>query len=118
MKFGAPFVKPALIVFAIVILAAGAWLGYQLNNRPSLAPYARLALPAATGPGLRVTFFGVATLLFDDGETALLTAGFFTRPDASHLLFKPLQTDRQRAQDDAYRNAYWTRSCKRPAHGA
>ena len=29
---------------------------------------------------MKVTFLGVSTLLFDDGETAILTDGFFTRP--------------------------------------
>jgi len=36
-----------------------------------------------TGPGLRVMFLGVSTLLFDDGDTAILTDGFFTRPENS-----------------------------------
>lgn len=35
---------------------------------------------AAAGSPLRVTFIGVMTLLFDDGETAIMTDGFFTRP--------------------------------------
>lgn len=30
--------------------------------------------------GLRVVFLGVSSLLFDDGETAFMTDGFFTRP--------------------------------------
>jgi L-ascorbate metabolism protein UlaG (beta-lactamase superfamily) len=44
--------------------------------------------PPTDGPssGLRVTFLGVSTLLFDDGETAILTDGFFTRPDKFQLL--------------------------------
>ncbi|HWJ81785.1 MAG TPA: hypothetical protein VNS55_06075 [Nocardioides sp.] len=49
-------------------------------GRPSLEPYAdRFAVPPAEGP-ISVTFLGVATLLVDDGETQLLTDGFFSRP--------------------------------------
>lgn len=77
------FIKLALITLGAAILLGGAWLTYQLNNRPSLAPYANLMLaPAdAKAPDLRVTFLGVSTLLVDDGETAILTDGFFTQPD-------------------------------------
>lgn len=39
-------------------------------------------------PGLRVTFFGVSTLLFEDGENAVITDGFFTRPGKFALLKK------------------------------
>src|SRR6478735_5477386 len=49
-------------------------------GRPDIARYAdRFDVPAATGPW-SVTFLGVASLLVDDGETALLTDGFFSRP--------------------------------------
>lgn len=49
-------------------------------GRPSLEPYAgRFDVPAASGR-FSLTFLGVATLLFDDGETQVLTDGFFTRP--------------------------------------
>jgi len=40
---------------------------------------------------LRVTFLGVSTLLFDDGETALLTDGFFSRPSLLRVAVRPLR---------------------------
>lgn len=50
-------------------------------GRPSLAPYAdRFDVPKAAAGELGVTFLGVSTLLIDDGSSALLTDGFFTRP--------------------------------------
>lgn len=50
-------------------------------RRPDLALYQALAEPAApTGDGLRAVFAGTSTILFDDGHTAVLTDGFFTRP--------------------------------------
>jgi L-ascorbate metabolism protein UlaG (beta-lactamase superfamily) len=51
-------------------------------GRPDLREYAdRLDVPAA-GPEstLTVTWLGVATLLLDDGASALMTDGFFSRP--------------------------------------
>ncbi|MEJ7834541.1 MAG: MBL fold metallo-hydrolase [Nocardioides sp.] len=49
-------------------------------GRPSLAAYSdRFDVPVATG-ARGVTFLGVASLLFDDGESAILTDGFFSRP--------------------------------------
>jgi L-ascorbate metabolism protein UlaG (beta-lactamase superfamily) len=42
---------------------------------------------------LRVTFLGVSTLLFDDGRTALLTDGFFSRPGLLRVAFGRLRPD-------------------------
>lgn len=41
---------------------------------------------------VRVTFLGVSTLLLDDGETQLMTDGFFTRPSLKRALGK-IETD-------------------------
>lgn len=51
-------------------------------GRPDIARYSdRFDVPAATaGAGLSVTWMGVATLLIDDGSSALLTDGYFSRP--------------------------------------
>lgn len=49
-------------------------------GRPDLRRYAdRFDVPAADSP-FAVTFLGVSTVLVDDGRTALLTDGFFSRP--------------------------------------
>jgi L-ascorbate metabolism protein UlaG (beta-lactamase superfamily) len=49
-------------------------------GRPDLGRYAaRFDLPEAEGE-LAVTFLGVSSLLFGDGQSALLTDGFFSRP--------------------------------------
>jgi L-ascorbate metabolism protein UlaG (beta-lactamase superfamily) len=69
---------------AILAVVAAGRFAYRLNDRPSMEPYRALALEAAeveTG-ALRATFLGVTTLLFDDGETAILIDGFFSRPSA------------------------------------
>lgn len=51
-------------------------------GRPDIARYFdRFDVPAATaGAGLSATWMGVATLLINDGSSALLTDGYFSRP--------------------------------------
>jgi L-ascorbate metabolism protein UlaG (beta-lactamase superfamily) len=87
-----------LSVTALMLLMAAAWLGWQLYSRPSLEPFAALwmgpAPPAAAGE-LRVTFLGVSTLLFDDGETAIMTDGFFSRPELHQVLLGKVGPNRE-----------------------
>ncbi|BBY26174.1 MBL fold metallo-hydrolase [Mycolicibacterium sediminis] len=51
-------------------------------GRPDLADHAARfdAPPAAAGAPLTVAWAGVTTLLVDDGESAIMTDGFFSRP--------------------------------------
>lgn len=67
-------------------------------GRPDLTAYAdRFDVPAA-GPGLSVTFLGVSTLLLDDGSSAILTDGFFSRPGMLSVLGRKLAPDRARVE--------------------
>jgi L-ascorbate metabolism protein UlaG (beta-lactamase superfamily) len=61
-------------------------------DRPSLL------LPAApTGaPALTTRFMGVSTILFDDGDTAILIDGFFSRPSVRRLLTRRIEPSQQR----------------------
>ena len=75
-------------------------------GRPDLAAYrARPSTPPAspTSP-LTVSFLGVTTLLFDDGESAVMTDGFFTRPSLARTLLTSLRSDPARI-DHALRTA-------------
>ena len=56
-------------------------------GRPDLGRYAdRFDVPAAEPDSpLRATWLGVATLLLDDGSSALLTDGYFSRPGLAHV---------------------------------
>ena len=96
-----------LAALALLVLAAG-WLLYRLNDRPSLGPYEQLWLESAdeAAPGSRVTvtFFGVATLLISDGETSIMTDGFFTRPPKASVFLGRIAPDPvviARSLDDA-----------------
>jgi L-ascorbate metabolism protein UlaG (beta-lactamase superfamily) len=65
-------------------------------GRPDLAAYAaRFDVPAAAGE-FSVTFLGVSTLLFDDGESAVLTDGFFSRPSLLRVGLGRVAPDRAR----------------------
>lgn len=69
------------VLATAVILATGA-IAFATQIGPDLAGYESYRMPEAspTAKSLSVTFLGVSTLLFDDGETAIMTDGFFTRP--------------------------------------
>jgi L-ascorbate metabolism protein UlaG (beta-lactamase superfamily) len=88
-----------LALLVLLVLGAG-WLLYRLNDRPSLEPYASLWLANAAGspPGPRVvvSFLGVTTLLISDGETSLMTDGFFTRPRKTSVLLGRIAPDPDR----------------------
>ncbi|HWJ10645.1 MAG TPA: MBL fold metallo-hydrolase [Nocardioides sp.] len=73
-------------------------------GRPDLARYAdRFDVPEAEG-AFAVTFLGVSSVLIDDGETAVLTDGFFSRPSMGRVLLGRLAPDEARI-DAALRRA-------------
>ena len=85
----------AITVAALLVLSITA-LAWMLRQHPSLLPYAALEWKKASVPvttPLRVSFLGVATLLFDDGETAILTDGFFSRPDRMQTFLRKVEPD-------------------------
>ncbi len=72
------------IAIGLLAVAALGALGiaWVLRDRPDLVALRALEMPAAKAgyPGVTVTFLGVSTLLIRDGETSLMTDGFFSRP--------------------------------------
>lgn len=55
-------------------------------GRPDIGQYAdRFDAPTAESEGLSVTWMGVATLLIDDGSSALMTDGYFSRPSLAKI---------------------------------
>ncbi|GBE67335.1 hypothetical protein MFM001_37970 [Mycobacterium sp. MFM001] len=59
-------------------------------GRPDIGRYAhRFTVPAAdSGAPLAVTWMGVSTLLLDDGSSALLTDGYFSRPSLARVALR------------------------------
>lgn len=71
------------------------------SGAAGLDDYKAYALPPAPAAErgmkpLRVTFLGVTTLLFDDGETAIMTDGYFTRVDLQTLSTSRIEPNRDR----------------------
>ena len=67
-----------------------------ISVRPSLEPYRAYALAAADptrASGMLVTFFGVSTLLVQDGRSGLMTDGFFTRPGLFRIMRSKIEPD-------------------------
>jgi L-ascorbate metabolism protein UlaG (beta-lactamase superfamily) len=65
-------------------------------GRPDIGSYAdRFDVPAADA-GFSVTFLGVASLLLDDGDTAVLTDGFFSRPSLFAVALRRIAPDHDR----------------------
>ncbi|WP_235581590.1 MBL fold metallo-hydrolase [Rhodococcus sp. Leaf278] len=79
---------------------------FRRLGRPPLPGPSEIATTASATPRSPVTvsFLGVSTVLFDDGESAILTDGFFSRPSLAKTLVLPLRSDMQRI-DAALRRA-------------
>jgi L-ascorbate metabolism protein UlaG (beta-lactamase superfamily) len=76
-------------------------MGIVRAFRPSsMEAWAHLCEPAAQVPAgrVRAVFLGVSTILFDDGRTAIMTDGFFSRPGVARLIFGRLGPDRTRVE--------------------
>lgn len=74
-----------LLLFAVASVAFVAW---RWQERSQVAD---LGWPVAASAGesaerVSVTWLGITTLLFDDGETQILTDGTFSRPDLLDIL--------------------------------
>jgi L-ascorbate metabolism protein UlaG (beta-lactamase superfamily) len=79
----------------VCLLALSALLAWRLNHPPGLQGLDTLQMPSPrskTEP-LTIRFLGVSTVLLDDGETALLTDGFFSRPDKLTVFLRKVSPD-------------------------
>ena len=95
------------IVFAAIVLVGSAALWWLWQVRPSLDTIDWPPYPAADGAtdSVTVTWLGVTTLLFDDGDTQILIDGFISRPSlADIVLDRPVESDA--AQVDYALEAY------------
>jgi L-ascorbate metabolism protein UlaG (beta-lactamase superfamily) len=88
------------VKFLCVVVFSGmlAWAVYALNHRPILDAYDALWLPPADGATgqVRITSLGVSTLLIDDGESAFMVDGFFSRPGLFKVAATRLSPDHGR----------------------
>lgn len=89
--------KRAAIVSIAVIAVAVTAIAWLWRDRPSLDDIdwpAPVIASASVTDLVTVTWLGVSTLLFDDGETQVLIDGFFSRPSlADVVLDRPVEND-------------------------
>ena len=80
MKRAVRFLRITLLLMAVLAVTGIAVMAWLWQDRASLdeLPWPVAALPEKTGGEVTVTWLGVTTLLFDDGETQILTDGHFT----------------------------------------
>ena len=72
---------------AALVGLLGVWL---VHDRPSLdsVDWPRVDLAAPDPDSVTMTWLGVATLLFDDGETQILIDGFVSRPGVMDIVMR------------------------------
>ena len=69
--------KKFLLIISALTLLCALWL----LSKPTMSEIGiAYAKPAEAGQALTVTWFGVTTLLIDDGVTQILIDGYFSRP--------------------------------------
>ena len=93
--------KIFLIIFSVFIILAIGILAYLIQPSGTLAAFKtwHYQLPtqsttdAHSAAPYHVKFFGVSTLLFDDGQAQILIDGFFSRPSLSQTIFTQIQSD-------------------------
>jgi L-ascorbate metabolism protein UlaG (beta-lactamase superfamily) len=82
----------AAIVATIAIIIVLLWQDRSSLDAIDWPPPA--AASAAATDSVTVTWLGVTTLLFDDGETQILIDGFFSRPSLTDILLgRPVDND-------------------------
>lgn len=85
-----------VITIAAVIVFVAAGITLLLRDRPLIdeIDWPPLSAEEPLADAVTVTWFGVSTLLFDDGETQILIDGFFSRPSMADVVFDvPVQSD-------------------------
>ena len=91
------YARRAALTFIIILVLVSVAVVLLWRDRPSLDaidwPAPALA-SAANSDAVTATWLGVATLLFDDGETQILIDGFFSRPSLGDIVLRrPVDND-------------------------
>lgn len=88
--------KGLLVSLGLVILCLVAGMVFLLQPSGHMSDFQKWQYEpsekSSAPPTLKVKFFGVSTLLFDDGKTQILIDGFFSRPSLSQVLFQKIQS--------------------------
>lgn len=84
-------------IAAFIAIIAAFYAQQSLLSRPSLDAYKSQHFDSkvTTNSPHDVTFLGTTTMLFDDGESSIMTDGFFTRPSFMDLIFRKIEPSRE-----------------------
>jgi L-ascorbate metabolism protein UlaG (beta-lactamase superfamily) len=105
------------LLLILLLLASVVFVFVQGNRRPAANSYTALELPPApTTANIKVQFAGVSTLLFDDGETAWMIDGFFSRPSVLKALAGKIESDHAAIQRNLERLKVRKLAAVIPAH--
>jgi len=88
--------KRILIGLTIILLLFISFVFYRTRPSGDIDNYKEYYVNDIGQPKngeVKVTFFGVSTLLFDDGQTQLLIDGFFSRPPLWRALLTKIKSD-------------------------
>lgn len=97
--FGCPTKSACGGAIGAFLLLAGCGARGPLAQ-PSLLPYTPLMQAPAKTPGpLSIWFLGSSTIVLRDGDTTILTDGFFTRPSSLPLVASALRSDPDRVSE-------------------
>lgn len=83
----------AVVLATLTTGVAAVAVLWQMRAAPEDIPLALAEAPADTAGQVTVTWLGITTLLFDDGETQILTDATFSRFSLGQLLLTPLESD-------------------------
>ena len=84
--------KVFITVVCSLVIIATLWAVSVPKMQDLGIPYAKPAEPDSES--IKVTWFGVTTLLIDDGTTQILIDGFFSRPSLMDLaLERPIEPE-------------------------
>lgn len=88
-------IKRILSTLVLLLFIGAGVLSWMLRQVPSMAPWEGLTWSGEppADRALEVHFFGVSTLLLSDGETAILTDGFFSRPPKMQAFLGTVEPD-------------------------
>ena len=83
------WIRRAAISFAGLVIVVSVVVAALWSDRPQLSEIDWQAYPAyeSRADSVTVTWLGVSTLLFDDGNTQILIDGFFSRPSVADIVF-------------------------------
>ena len=78
--------KRIVMLLCTTTALAMAYISLQFNNTPLIDNFLTSSL--ASPQSLNIKYYGTSTLLFDDGETQIMSDGYFSRPSFAELAFK------------------------------